>query len=318
MQSKTENKKKKRSFNSRHPKFRQVSYFMLGIGIVVALALPLPLFILPKKLIYSLGRKIGLIFVYPSIREKIKKNLYYVYGEQMTDKRVTAIAKKIAANNIYFIIDCYYLWIFHFSFDINKAVVKTFGKNFPVNSLKNGKGVIGTTAHYGCFEIIPVYFLDKKLVDVGGVIARSFPSPFLTWLNRRARLTTGIPSFYDQVRDIFKALRSNGVIGFLPDLRAKRRLGVKSTFFGKPTLTLDVHIRLSSQLGSAIIPVFLNRHRAKPWEFTIIFYEPISVPKKADSETIQQKVQEVNDALEYHIRRYPSGWFWFNNKWKLW
>ncbi|RLD12078.1 MAG: hypothetical protein DRI44_01880 [Chlamydiae bacterium] len=310
--------KKKRSFNSRHPKFRQFSYFMLGIGIIVALALPLPLFILPKKILYSLGRKIGLLFVYPSIRKKIKTNLYYVYGDKMTEKRVTAIAKKVAANNIYFIIDCYYLWVFHFAFDINKTVVDVVAKNFPVKSLQNKKGVIGTTAHYGCFEIIPVYFLDAGLVDVGGVIARSFPSPFLTWLNRKARMVTGIPSFYDQAKDIFRALRSNGVIGFLPDLRAKRRLGVESTFFGKPTLTLDVHIRLSSQLGSEIVPVFLNRHKARPWEFTIIFYQPISVPRKADPETIKLKVQEVNDALEYHIRRYPSGWFWFNNKWKLW
>lgn len=317
MQSKTKNIKK-RSFNSRHPKFKSFAYFMLGIIIVIAIIIPLPLFILPKKILYSLGRGIGLLFVYPSIRKKIQKNLFYVYGKRMTEKRVTAIAKKVAANNVWFILDCYYLWIFHFAFDINKTVVNAVNVNFPRESLKNGKGVLGTTGHYGCFEIIPVYFLDTGLVDVGGVIARSFPSPFLTWLNRKARMVTGIPSFYDQIKDIFKALRSNGVIGFLPDLRAKRRLGVESTFFGKPTLTLDVHIRLSSQLGSAIIPVFLNRHRAKPWEFTIVFYEPISVPKKADEETIKEKVQEVNDALEYHIRRYPSGWFWFNNKWKLW
>jgi len=140
---------------------------MLGIGIVTALIIPLPLFILPKKILYSLGRMIGILFVYPSIREKIQKNLHYVYGGRMTDKRVTAIAKKVAANNIYFILDCYYLWIFHWAFNINKTVVNAVGRNFPEKSLKSKKGVIGTTAHYGCFEIIPVYFLDAGLVDVG-------------------------------------------------------------------------------------------------------------------------------------------------------
>jgi len=107
MPSNTENKKKKRSFNSRHPKFRSVAYFMLGIVIVTAIIIPLPLFILPKKILYSLGRGIGLLFVYPAIRGKVQKNLYYAYDEQMTEKKVTAIAKKIAANNIYFILDCY-------------------------------------------------------------------------------------------------------------------------------------------------------------------------------------------------------------------
>ena len=316
MQSPT--KKHKRSFNSRHPKFRQVSYFLLGLGIVIGILIPLPLFIFPKKVLYFFGRKIGLLFVYPAIRKKIRLNLFYVYGDKMTEKRVAAIAKKVAANNIYFILDCYYLWLLHFSFNINKTIVNSINRFIPENSLKNGKGVFGVTAHYGCFEIIPVYFLDTGLVDVGGVIARSFPSPFLNWLNRKVRLIAGIPSFYDQAKDIFKALKSNGVLGFLPDLRAKKRHGVESTFFGKPTLTLPVHVRLASQLGSEIIPVFLNRHKRKPWEFTIIFYSAIAVQKKADAETIKLKVQEVNDVLEHHIRRFPSGWFWFNNKWKLW
>ena len=314
----TTQKKKKRSFNSRHPRFKAIAYFMLGAGIVIAVLLPLPLFLLPKKYLYPLGRKIGYLFVFPAIRKKVHTNLFYVYGEKMTKKRADAITKKIAANNVFFILDCYYLWIFHFGFNINKTVVNSINKTFPVEALKSKKGVIGATAHYGCFEIIPVYFLDAGLVDVGGVIARNFPSPFLTWLNRKARLIAGIPSFYDQAKDIFKALKSNGVIGFLPDLRAKRRLGVESTFFGKPTLTLPVHVRLASQLGSEIIPVFLNRHKRCAWEFTIIFYPAIAVPRKADANVIKQKVQEVNDALEYHIRRYPSGWFWFNNKWKLW
>ena len=229
--------KRKRSFNSRHPKFRSFAYFMIGVGIVAAIIIPLPLFILPKKILYSLGRCIGLLFVYPSIRKKVQTNLYYVYGDRMTEKRVTAIAKKVAANSVWFILDNYYLWVFHWTFDINKTVVKAINKNFPIEALKKGKGVIGLSAHYSGFEIIPVYFLDTGLVDVGGVIARSFPSPFLTWLYRRARMLAGIPTYFDQAKDIFRALRSNGVIGFLPDLRAKRRLGVESTFFGKPTLT---------------------------------------------------------------------------------
>ncbi len=311
----TREKKRRRSFLSRHPRLKRLVYSLYGLLAIPLILLPLPLFILPKRWLYAAGRRLGALFVYPAIREKVVVNLTYVYGERMTTRRANAIALKVAANVIWFILDCYYLWMFSWTFKIDNIVVATENRDIVDNELRPGKGLIVASAHYGCFEIMPVYFLKKGITTVGGVIARSFPSPLFTWLNRKLRMRAGIPSFYDQVKDVFRTLRSNGVIGVLPDLCAKRRLGIPATCYGKPTLTFDIHVRIASQMRCPIIPAFLVRRPRKPWQYSLTFYPAITVPRKADRETISQKVQEINDALEYHIMRFPSGWFWFHNKW---
>jgi KDO2-lipid IV(A) lauroyltransferase len=184
-------------------------------------------------------------------------------------------------------------------------------------ALAAGTGVIVATAHYNCFEIMPVYF-SRTLVRTGGVIARSFPSPFLNWLYRRARLLHDVPSFYDEIKGVIKALRLNGVVGILPDLHARKRLALPATFYGRPTLTFDIHVRVGGRLQCPIIPAFLQRHKRQPWRYTLVFYQPIHVPRDADEQTIRAITQRINDIFEYHVRRWPSGWIWFHNKWALW
>jgi len=309
--------KRKRSFLSRHPKLKKVVYSLYGLLILVAIILPIPLFVLPKKYVYKFSRFLSRFLVFPFIKEKTVKNLKYAYGDKMTDFRANAIAKKCAANLLYSAVDCYYLWFFKPFYNFDNIIVETKNPDYVFESLKKKKGLFVATAHYGCFEIIPAFFA-MQLNITGGVIARRFPSDLLTWLNRKARLLNNVPSFYDEARAILKNLRSNNVIGILPDLNAKRRLGIPVYFFGKQTLTLDIHIRLASQTGAPLVSAFINRHVAKPWQYTIIFYPPVSVEKKASPETIREKVQEINNIFENHIRLYPSGWIWFHNKWKLW
>lgn len=310
-------KKSKRSFLSRHPKLKKIVYSFYGILIIFLIILPVPLFILPKKYVYKLSRFLSQLFVFPFIREKTIKNLKYAYGGRMTDFRANAIAKKCAANLLFSAVDCYYLWFFKPFYNFDNIIIEVKNTNCVYDSLKKKNGIFVATPHYGCFEIIPAFFA-MKLNLTGGVIARKFPSDLLTWLNRKARQLHKVPSFYDEARAILKNLRSNNVIGILPDLNAKKRLGIPSSFFGKETLTLDIHVRLASQTGAPIVPAFINRHVSKPWQYTMIFYPPVCVDKKVPQEIISKKVQEINDIFEEHIKCYPSGWIWFHNKWKLW
>ncbi len=310
-------KKRRRSFLSRHPRLKRVVYSFYGVLFVLLIIMPVPLFILPKKWVYSITKRLSRILILPSIKEKVCINLKYAYGKRMTDYRANAIAKKCAANVMWSIVDCYYLWLFKWFYNYNKIVVKTVGLEYIFEAAKQKKGLFVATAHYGCFEVMPAYFINVYNIS-GSVIARSFPSPVLTWLNRKARMLHNIPTFYDDARGILRTLRSEGIVGILPDFRAKRRLGLQTTFFGKPTLTFGIHVILAGKTGSPIIPAFLVRHVRKPWQYTFMTYPSITVDKKIDEKAILRKVQEVNDVLENHIRQYPSGWIWFHNKWKLW
>ncbi len=309
--------KKRRSFLSRHPRLKRIVYTGYGALFVPLLVLSVPLRILPRGVVYALARRVAWLVVAPFLRGKITRNLYFAYGARMTPRRARALTLKISANVVWSAVDCYYMWVWWWTFRPGRTVIRIMNPGPTWQALDHGKGQFMVTPHYQCFEIMPVYVIHYLGLH-GGVIARAFPSPVLNWMNRRVRLLHGVPSYYNQMRDVVRQLRTNGVIGFLPDLNARKSLAVPSTFYGKPTLTLDIHVRVAGQIGCLIIPAFLMRHKARPWQYTLLLYEAIRVPHKPDAAQIQASVQAVNDAFEHHIRRYPSGWIWFHNKWGLW
>ena len=309
-------RKSSRSYLSRHPRLKKVVYTAYGMLLIPVFLLVLPLALIPRAILYRLGKLAGLYIIYPLVREKTEKNLAYAYEGRLSAKRISALGKHVAINVAWSVLDCYYLWGYAWLYQIMRIVVQVEDWHYIDEAFKHGKGMFVATPHYNCFEVMPVYFVIGKRTG-GGVIARSFPSPFLTWLNRKARELHEIESFYDQVRGVIRTLRRNSVVGVLPDLHARRRLGVPVTFYGKPTMTFDIHFRLAAQANCPVIPAFMMRHKRQPWKYTLIIYPPIWIRRKPDAETIRNKVQELNDVFEYHIRRYPSGWIWFHNKWKL-
>lgn len=308
--------KKRRSFLSRHPHAKRLAYTVYALLFLLLVLVFLPLRILPRRLVYWLGRLVGRTCVYPAVRLRIEANLRHAYGARMTPRRLRAIGIKSAINTTWSALDCYYLWVWWWAFRIRATVVEAVNRAPLDRALAAGTGAIVATAHYQCFEILPVYV--HTMTDVGGVVARSFPSSLINWLFRRIRMLHGIPIFFDEIKGAIKALRKNGIVGILPDLHARKRLAQPALFYGKPTLTFDIHIRIAGQTGSPIIPAFLLRHKRTPWHYTMLVYEAIVVPAKPSPDTIRSCVQAVNDAIEHHIRRFPSGWIWFHNKWALW
>jgi len=309
--------RKRRSFLSRHPRLKVIVYSAYGALFVPLVMLTLPVYLVPRRVVYAVAQRVAWWVVAPCVRKKIEMNARYAYGERMTARRLRALVLKVSANVVWSAVDCYYLWVWWWRWNARGVVTRVENMEEVYAAVRRGGGQFMVTAHYQCFEIMPAYLAHTMTIQ-GGVVARKFPSPVLNWLNRRARLLHGVPTFYDQMRDVMRTLRHNGVIGFLPDLHARKRLGVAATFYGKPTLTLDVHVRVAGQMGCPIIPAFLMRQKARPWEYTLLIYDAVWVPKKPDAAQVAAYVQAVNDVFEGHIRRYPSGWVWFHNKWGLW
>jgi lauroyl/myristoyl acyltransferase len=295
-----------------------VVYGGYGLLFVPLIIVALPLYLVPRPWLYGLARVVGLWALYPFVRERIDRNLYYAYESRMNAGRARALGRKVAVNVAYSILDCYYLWVYWWRYPFRKYIDPVVNIA-PVDSAREaGRGLIVVAAHYNCFEVMPAWFTRVYGWTEGGVIPRSFPSPVLNALNARARMLHKVPSFYDDAKGVIRALRGNAVIGILPDLHAKKRLGRRTTFYGKPTLTFDIHVRVAAHMRTPIVPAYLMRHPRHPWEYTLLFYDAIHVPRKPDEATIGAITQRINDVFEHHIRRWPCGWIWFHNKWHLW
>ena len=302
---------------SRHPKIRSVAYGFYALLFVCGALLLFPLGFIPRRWTYKLGRLFGLYFAYHCIKKKCFINLFYAYEERMNTLRATALTKKLAINLSYDVLDCFYLWVFKWRYDDYRPV-EEWGGWEKVDGRESGHGVVVATAHYQCFEVMPVHFTYTRGINASGVIARTFPSPLAVKLYTWLRMRYNCLSFYNDVRGVIKALRGGGVVGVLPDLYAKRKYKVPTTFYGKPTTTFDIHFRVAAITQCPVIPAFLMRYKRVPWRFGLLFYEPINLPKKPTEEEVDACVQELSNVFEYHIRRFPTGWIWFHNKWRRW
>lgn len=314
----SEKGKHRRSFMSRHPRIRSFAYGLYALGFFGLGILMLPLGFIPRGWTYALGRGFALLVTYPAIRRKCFTNLFYAYGDRMDRRRATALTRKVAINVTYSALDCFYLWMFKGRFEKYNLVEEWSDWRVVSESMEAGHGVVVATAHYHCFEVMPVHFCYTRKGFDGGVIARTFPSQLAvdiyTWLRQRYNCQ----SFYNDAKGIIRTLKQGRVVGVLPDLYAKRKYKVPTTFYGKPTTTFDIHFRVAAMVDCPVVPAFLMRKKRTPWQYGLLFYEPIRLPRKPDEATVDRCVQQLSSVFEHHIRRYPTGWIWFHNKWRLW
>ena len=313
-------KKKKRSFFSRYPKIGNLIYNFFGVMILLAWLIGIPLFlILPRTLMYPLAKIIALKLVFPKIRKNTIKNLNYAFDRKLSKKRLEAISKKVAINSVWSILDTIYLYTQWWHMNMKKFVVEVKGNEIIMEAFKLKNGRIAGAAHYNCFELQPVFFNDAygHEESKNAVVARTIPNKFLRWLSYKARELNGVETLFNDIKGVIRHLRQNRSVGILPDLFAKKDIGYPVNFFGKPTMSFDIHFRVASLTNSVIIPSLMMRRKQKPWTYYVQIYDFIKIKPKATHEEIMEKVQELNNVFEYHFRRFPGGWVWFHNKWRI-
>ncbi len=180
------------------------------------------------------------------------------------------------------------------------------------NSLRQGKGVIGVTAHFGNWEW-----------GAAGLSLLGFPvhALVLHQSNRRVnelfnneRSGKGIhviPMTKSvSVWDVASTLAKRNEILLLAADRDISSNGVPVSFLGRDFYLPRGPAALSRRCGSPLIVGFVVRH-AKGC-FRLTFAPPVEVERtKNPICDIQRMTQKVANIMEAVIRRYPTQWFLF-------
>lgn len=180
-------------------------------------------------------------------------------------------------------------------------------------ALAQGNGAIALTAHFGNWELIPLFL--RSLGFEGGVLARRLRYPeyesFLIGLRGRY----GVPTLVrGSLKEVATILRANQVIGMLPDQDIDSLEGVFVNFFGRPAYTPVGPAALSLMTGAPIIPCFLIREGAR---FRLAIEPPVAIPHRPDrAEAMARLTQSWSDVMESYIRCYPDHWVWMHRRWK--
>jgi KDO2-lipid IV(A) lauroyltransferase len=194
-----------------------------------------------------------------------------------------------------------------------QALVEAQGLEHLRQALAGGRGAIVITAHFGNWELIPLYL--RTLGFEGGVLARPLRYPeyelFLVSLRRRR----GVATFArGSVKDVARALRANQIIGLLPDQDVDSLEGIFVPFFGRPAYTPVGPAALALMTGAPIVPCFLLRQGRG---FRLVIEPPLAAPA-ADGrpEALRALTEDWSRVVESYVRRYPDHWAWMHRRWK--
>lgn len=201
---------------------------------------------------------------------------------------------------------------------INRSNIDRFVKikNIDIidKALKDGKGAILLTGHFGNWELLALT-IRLKGYDGAAIGRRIYFNKYDRYLNHLRQIHDVNIIYRDESpKKILRVLRDNGIIGMLADQDVDSVDGVFVNFFGRPTYTPVGPVALAKASGSSLIPAFIIREDGR---HTLVIEKPIELVEGDDKERASiENTQRWSNVVESYIRRYPDQWVWMHRRWK--
>lgn len=246
-------------------------------------------------------------------RNIAKVNLDLAYKDRMSEKEKRRITKKCYKNLLFNMRD----FVENQSISQEKLLEKVtiHNEHFYTDIKKDGKGVIFITAHYGNWEILPLYTGAKlgKFCGIGRHLDSQQINDALQ--KNRNKFNVNILEKKGAIKGLLKALKNGENVGILVDQNTSEKEGILINFFGKLARHTPSAALISRRTETPIIPAFITTNDYKSYDITL--YEPIITDKTENSEEdIRKSVQAQADITQKIIELKPDEWFWLHRRWK--
>lgn len=177
------------------------------------------------------------------------------------------------------------------------------------------KGLILLTAHFGNWEMGAIasgLHLDKSIT----VLVKKQKNPFVAnWLDSfRERFGNKQIYLGVSIRELYKSIINNNIIGIVGDQRGKRD-GIKVKFFGRETLTFPGTAAIALKTKCPVMVLLCARTENGDYKAIIEPLEYLDIPGDKE-EKIRGFNQKYMSILESAIKKHPEQWFWMHNIWK--
>lgn len=182
------------------------------------------------------------------------------------------------------------------------------------DALREGKGVLLATGHFGNWETVGVV-MARRGIPLSVVVRRLKGA-----VNARLvenRLASGAELLLPKgaVNSVLGELRRNRVVMQLIDQAIPAEHAVFVPFFGQPTSATP---GLSIAAAKSGAPVLLMLVRRQEQTLYVRFEGPMLVESSGDiRRDVQQHVAALTSGLERHIAQHPGQWLWLHRRWKV-
>src|SRR3989338_7453844 len=214
--------------------------------------------LLPYETGYRAGASLGrlVFFLLKKEREKTLAHLKLAFGDEKTEQELFHIGKRVFENYGKVAAE---LALIDKLIPRFKDYVITTGYEHLDQGLRDGKGIITVTAHFGNWELMGG-FSAYNGYPLTGIARRIYYDKFDKLLvNTRAKMKVKTIYRDDSVKKILSVLKKNEVLGFAVDQDMSSVDGVFVNFFGRPAYTSTAPVRFAMATGAPLIPAFVVR-----------------------------------------------------------
>ncbi|NEZ04474.1 lysophospholipid acyltransferase family protein [Wenzhouxiangella sp. XN201] len=188
---------------------------------------------------------------------------------------------------------------------LQRHVRQVDGWEAVVRAANNGRGVLLVGAHFGNWEIMPLW------VSLQREFTALYKAPRQAEYDRqitRSRERFGaqlVASGSPAMRRLLAGLRRGELIGLLADQQPKQGEGVFVDFFGQPALTMTLVNRLARRTGCAVLFASAERLPGRGWHMR---FEP--APAAIADEDPALAMAAMHAWLEAEVQRNPAQYLW--------
>lgn len=271
--------------------------------------------LMSSRLADRFGKNLGLVVhrIWGRRRELARKNMQAALGNSLSEAQVHENVKSAFQS-----IGRTFVEFARFGVTDQESIrsmVVPDGQSHFERARERGKGAILLTSHFGNWEIMGAWVASiGHPVDL--LVGRQSNPLIHEMINGfRRTIGVGVIELPEQLRQVFKSLRNNRVIGMIADQHAPSESMIID-FFGRPASAARGPAVFATRCDCPIIPAVLireahDRHR-------VVAGQPIYPPHSGDDEAdIRSMTHEHNRFFEDCIRKNPTMWMWTHNRWKL-
>lgn len=253
------------------------------------------------------------IYLFIPIRKKTVLNNLQIAFPQKSKKEI----KKICRNN-YINITITFLELMLFPYlDIEdvKQQVHFTDLELIKDTLKENKGLILLTGHFGNWELL-VLAVSANIKMNYNILVKPQRNIYITdWLKEtRHKGNINIIPLGISVKEVFKALKKNEVVGIAGDQRGHAD-SRRYNFFDHPTALYTGPASIALKTSSPVVMVFYQRRKDYKYICHVEKLDTTDLPENYEEQVITLTERYIK-TLEKVVAENPEQYFWMHKLWK--
>lgn len=175
--------------------------------------------------------------------------------------------------------------------------------------LKNNIPLIATTAHYGNWELLALFF-GAKFEGIS-IVGRALDSKIMDKILSKNRTQFNIELIEKKggIKKMLKALKEGRSLGLLTDQYANENESIKITYFNQEVNFISGASVLAKKVKGVILPCFIYQ---KDDKFFIKAFDPMD----ANEHSIEELTKYQAKTCEEMIKFKPDEYFFFHKRFK--